>query len=719
MFRKLLNKTIKFLTVIAIILSICALVWIGVDENKYLSLEHKENIKKISFIGSYSTNDNDHQIPLPNNYRLNLEGYNNVVITGKFSESIPKNKLLIMRIDNLKVRIFVNDELIYSFGDLDSKPSYVKSPGNVWDSFISPGIEANDEVRIELTNLYTNHVNTVFKTFLDNLHYGYEKELIVENINSRILNGFISIFIVSIGVVTFIFCLIFLKMKKPMIQVMIFSLLSIFSGIWFFIDFKVLGYFVPLPIFNNSLDILSIMLTANFLMIYFYSKLKSKCRDIFLYASGIWSINIILSTVMQFLGIFDYYNFSLVIEILSIISVIIIAISLIIELYSFKDKYTKSLVYSTIFICAGIIGDVVCNYFEIIPFVIWFKIGFLLFMIVQFIHLVKFIKELILENARIQVLEERQEQLEKDLAYQQLITESTKGFYESIYEFDITHNCAGNEETCKYFESIGLSKDASYDQYLEMIAENQIKLEFRQKYMEILSSINILKSYNEGRKNPRYDLMISSDNGKSYYWIRIMTCIFYWKYDNSIRVLAYCQNIDDEIKQTRALEEQAKRDSLTNLLNKATTDEVITKTISNANFTSSKYAFFIIDIDDFKIANDNFGHAFGDFVITRFAVELKSQFRNYDILGRIGGDEFVIFIPIPSEEWVEKKASNLVRVLNQEVSQGESLWKISVSIGIAISPEYGTSFEALYRNADKALYETKKRGKNGFTIYIP
>ncbi len=79
----------------------------------------------------------------------------------------------------------------------------------------------------------------------------------------------------------------------------------------------------------------------------------------------------------------------------------------------------------------------------------------------------------------------------------------------------------------------------------------------------------------------------------------------------------------------------------------------------------------------------------------------------------------MIFIPIPSEEWVEKKASNLVRVLNQEVSQGESLWKISVSIGIAISPEYGTSFEALYRNADKALYETKKRGKNGFTIYIP
>lgn len=524
-------------------------------------------------------------------------------------------------------------------------------------------IGVNNEVRIELTKVYANHANTVFKTFLDNLHCGYEKEVIIDNINLRILNCSISIFIISMGIVILIFYLIFFKMKKPMTQAMVFGLLFILGGVW--------------------------------------------------------SLNTILSTFMQLLGVSDYYNFLLAIEMLNTISVIIIVIFLINEWHNFKDKYTKNLIFSTAFICVGIIGDVICNYFEVISFVIWFKIGFLFFIIVQFIHLVKSIQQSILEDARIQVLEEKQEQLEKELAYQQLITESTKGFYESIYEFDITHNCAGNEETCKYFESIGLSKDASYDQYLEAMAESQIKLEFRQKYIDILSSINILKSYHEGRKNPRYDLMISSDNGKSYYWIRIMTCIFYWKYDNSIRVLAYSQNIDDEIKQTRALEEQAKRDSLTCFFNKATTNEVITKAISNANFTSSKYAFFIIDIDDFKIANDNFGHAFGDFVITKFAFELKAQFRNDDILGRIGGDEFVIFIPVPSEEWVEKKASNLVSTLNQEISQDESKWKVAVSIGIAISPEYGTSFEALYRNADRALYETKKRGKNGFTIYIP
>ena len=68
------------------------------------------------------------------------------------------------------------------------------------------------------------------------------------------------------------------------------------------------------------------------------------------------------------------------------------------------------------------------------------------------------------------------------------------------------------------------------------------------------------------------------------------------------------------------------------------------------------FAFFILDIDNFKNVNDTCGHAAGDMVIAGFAEMLKNEFRNTDIVGRIGGDEFVVFAPAPSREWGEKKA---------------------------------------------------------------
>ena len=106
-------------------------------------------------------------------------------------------------------------------------------------------------------------------------------------------------------------------------------------------------------------------------------------------------------------------------------------------------------------------------------------------------------------------------------------------------------------------------------------------------------------------------------------------------------------------------------------------------------------------------------------VIAGFAEMLKNEFRKTDIVGRIGGDEFVVFAPAPSREWGEKKARDLVVDLRHDFTDGVTTCSISTSIGVAMVPEAGTEFETLYKNADSALYHTKQRGKNGFTIYRP
>lgn len=124
------------------------------------------------------------------------------------------------------------------------------------------------------------------------------------------------------------------------------------------------------------------------------------------------------------------------------------------------------------------------------------------------------------------------------------------------------------------------------------------------------------------------------------------------------------------------------------------------------------YAFYIFDIDDFKQANDKFGHAFGDTVIRRFSERIRLCVDGDNgLLGRIGGDEFVVLLPAPDYEWAKKKASLLNETLDYDCVSGEACWHMSASIGFCFAPKDGTSFHELYRKADAALYMSKHKGK--------
>ncbi len=302
----------------------------------------------------------------------------------------------------------------------------------------------------------------------------------------------------------------------------------------------------------------------------------------------------------------------------------------------------------------------------------------------------------------------------KEQEHSSIFQKATKQLYEDIYELDVTHNRAASEATEDYFESLGVPKNTPYDQALHIIAEKQIKAEYRQGYMDMFAPESVQKAYENGTETLQYDFMITND-GENYYWMRITARLFYWKDDNSLRMLVYRQNIDSEKQYQSYLFDQMQKDSLTGLYNKAATQERIREELKKRPSPGS--AFFITDIDDFKQVNDRMGHAAGDAVLAEFAQTLKSQFREGDIVGRIGGDEFVAFLPVADRAAAEKKACELVAALCREVVTEAGSCRISSSIGIALTPEAGTDFETLYRNADFALYRTKKTGKNSFAIY--
>lgn len=291
---------------------------------------------------------------------------------------------------------------------------------------------------------------------------------------------------------------------------------------------------------------------------------------------------------------------------------------------------------------------------------------------------------------------------------------ATGQLFENIYELDITNNRPANRATEEYFESLGAPKGTSFDNALRIIAQQQIKEEFRQGYIDTFLPENVMKAYEKGTEGLQYEFITTKD-GEDYYWMRITARIVKWELDQTIHMLVYRQNIDAEKRQEQKMLQLAQMDEMTGLLTKTATRRRAMQLLASS--PDDRFAFFIFDIDNFKQANDLYGHVFGDSVIKSFTATLQDNFRNDDILGRIGGDEFVAFLKIKDNEWAERKAQSLCKVLRRQHAWNSMNWHVSASIGLAFSPEHGTDYDTLYQHADAALYETKERSRGGYTIY--
>jgi len=167
----------------------------------------------------------------------------------------------------------------------------------------------------------------------------------------------------------------------------------------------------------------------------------------------------------------------------------------------------------------------------------------------------------------------------------------------------------------------------------------------------------------------------------------------------------------------RELEDKADTDLLTDLYNKAATERKIQEYLeSNPN---SRGLMFILDIDNFKKINDTMGHAFGDTLLKTLGKEIKAEFRVSDIIGRTGGDEFMVFLKnVNDDVIVEREANRITRFFHNFKAGGDYVkYSATASIGAAIFPDDAKTFKELYVAADTALYKAKKRGKNQLVFF--
>ncbi|MDT7517087.1 GGDEF domain-containing protein [Rhodoferax mekongensis] len=167
-------------------------------------------------------------------------------------------------------------------------------------------------------------------------------------------------------------------------------------------------------------------------------------------------------------------------------------------------------------------------------------------------------------------------------------------------------------------------------------------------------------------------------------------------------------------KKSINLTDQVHRDPLTGCLNRVgwrkTTDELMLK--------KNKSAIALIDLDEFKNINDSHGHLVGDKVLVEVSKRIRSSLSTNDLVARIGGDEFFLFMSEDSsQESIASRIATVLHSLRKPFKFGEKSFSITASIGVTCTPKDGSNLADLMRKADVAMYSVKKNGKCGYAYF--
>ncbi len=165
-------------------------------------------------------------------------------------------------------------------------------------------------------------------------------------------------------------------------------------------------------------------------------------------------------------------------------------------------------------------------------------------------------------------------------------------------------------------------------------------------------------------------------------------------------------------KEKEHYEEISRLDGMTGILNKNTIEYYI-KEYLDIYHPTQKAGLILIDIDNFKMINDNFGHMIGDIIIKKVANTITQIFRSTDIVGRVGGDEFLVLMKnVKTQEEVLEKAEELRSTFGKIFEEEQYKFEISVSVGVSMSENGNSDYGQLFGKADQALYIAKNAGRN-------
>lgn len=200
-----------------------------------------------------------------------------------------------------------------------------------------------------------------------------------------------------------------------------------------------------------------------------------------------------------------------------------------------------------------------------------------------------------------------------------------------------------------------------------------------------------------------------------YHWYKMRYAVIFSSTGEKVKVIGKIINIDQQKKETLELIDKADKDSLTQIFNHETFKRKTIEYLMEKKH-SERCALLMLDIDNFKVINDTYGHMEGDKELQKTAEMLKSIFRTTDIIGRIGGDEFAVLMKgVKDEKEACQKAAEIVSIAKEKRKMGRK--EGTISVGVSITDEVINNFDELYKSSDTALYEAKMLGKDRYSLF--
>ncbi len=260
--------------------------------------------------------------------------------------------------------------------------------------------------------------------------------------------------------------------------------------------------------------------------------------------------------------------------------------------------------------------------------------------------------------------------------------------------------------------------------YKELFGRDSVIVDFIDKIPTNIKSIHpnergiyekFCKQLKEGQESIDAEFRMKDKLGE-FIWCKVKAKTIHKEDGSPIRVIGTVVNINIHKREQEKLEYKATRDPLTGVYNKGATKKKVDMFV-NGN-KDGRHALLFLDFDNFKKVNDNFGHIQGDKVLKYVVERIRKVFNDGEIVGRVGGDEFVVFVGNFTQACqVKEKAQLLVNTMNTTYSREGKSIQMSGSIGVSVYPGDGINYNQLVDCADKACYQVKEDGKNNFRIY--
>ncbi len=276
--------------------------------------------------------------------------------------------------------------------------------------------------------------------------------------------------------------------------------------------------------------------------------------------------------------------------------------------------------------------------------------------------------------------------------------------YNSIVITDIDSNITYVNDIA--INETGYSKEELIGQNPRVLKSGQNDDSFYQEMHTALSS---------GRKWEGEFINKKKDGSLLYEKASIMPI---YQDDEIVNYLAIKLNITDYIDEKNKVQHMAYHDSLTQLPNRLNIEQYLQKRVSIAKRSQLQIAILFIDLDRFKIINDTLGHDVGDELLVQVSLRLKSALRESDMLARVGGDEFIIVIESPTQDYSAAYVSQkILDLFTKPIKTQNNILNITLSIGISLYPDDDKDYKKLFKYADIAMYKAKDSGKNTYRYY--